>query len=149
MVTEADLDAIHAINWSDYTTAYGSAAGVPQDLIELFLGGSRSLKAASRLWADLCHQHAYVSSAALPAFEFILLALESASESLQIELLDILLGFANCTLPGHQADAQDWKLKLHEKMLENVPRIRPFASAKNQDVREFAELILESLTDNR
>ncbi len=52
-----------------------------------------AMKATHALWCGLCHQHAYISSAALPAYPFILEVLDSANDDLAVEILDILLGF--------------------------------------------------------
>jgi hypothetical protein len=141
----SEADAIRAIDWSQYETAYGSASGVAEDLIALFDAPPRSTEAASRLWAGLCHQHAYVSSAALPALKFILRALQQADEQLQIELLDILLGFANCTWPPGKAKAPAWKHELYEKLSSSAAEIRPFTRSRNEEVRGFAGDILEAL----
>ena len=67
---------IDEIDWSQYETAYGNAAqdiphfqcgqtpSVPRSLGELFSGNwNKAMQAAGDLWAGLCHQHAYVSSA--------------------------------------------------------------------------------------
>ena len=72
---------IDEIDWSQYETAYGNAAqdiphfqagktpSVPRSLWDLFSGDrERAIRATGDLWAGLCHQHAYISSAALPAY---------------------------------------------------------------------------------
>lgn len=76
METAVLYKMIDEIDWSQYETAYGNAAqdiphfqcgqtpSVPRSLEELFSGDwNRAMAATSGLWAGLCHQHAYVSSA--------------------------------------------------------------------------------------
>ena len=80
METAVLYKMIDEIDWSQYETAYGNAAqdiphfqagktpSVPRSLWDLFSGDrERAIRATGDLWAGLCHQHAYVSSAALPA----------------------------------------------------------------------------------
>ena len=141
----SEADAIRAVDWSQYETAYGSAEDVAEELIALFDATPRSMEAASKLWAGLCHQHAYVSSAALPALEFILRALNLADEKLQVELLDILLGFATCTWAPSEAEDPAWKHQLNAKMTDAVMEILPFTSSSNEEIRTFAAEILDSL----
>ena len=96
---------IDEIDWPQYETAYGNAAqdiphfqcgqtpSVPHSLEKLFSGNwNKAMQAASDLWAGLCHQHAYISSAALPACGFLMIALRELDDELKVELLDIFLG---------------------------------------------------------
>ncbi len=91
---------IEDIDWSQYETAYGNAAqdiphfqcgstpSVPSSLWALFSGDrERAMQATSDLWAGLCHQHAYVSSAALPAYDFLMIGLKELDDGLKVELL--------------------------------------------------------------
>lgn len=91
---------IDAIRWEDYDTAYEAPKSVPLDLKLLLFGDQKqALKATHRLWYGLCHQHAYMSSAAEPALPFLILALRESGDLIKIELLDILLGFVRCQQP--------------------------------------------------
>lgn len=137
-------EALHSIDWSTFETAYGSATWIPHALCLLLEGTkAQSLDASHKLWSGLCHQHAYVSSAALPALPFILDALGSADSDLAVELLDILLGFARCTA-GKRAPV-GWQHSLRNALLEAQPLINTFLSNADPDVVAEAELVLEEL----
>lgn len=156
MTTEELYRKISAIDWSQYETAYGNAArdiphfqcghtpSVPSSLRALFSGDhDAAMKATSDLWAGLCHQHAYVSSAALPAYDFLMLALREMDDELKVELLDILLGFAACT--GRSAEA-DWERQLREKLKADLPVFAALTASDNEDIAYFSERIVEELT---
>lgn len=147
---------IDEIDWSRYETAYGNAArdiphfqagkppSVPSCLWALFSGDrEKAMQAASGLWAGLCHQHAYISSAALPAYDFLMLALRERDDELKVELLDIFLGFAACT--GRNAET-DWERQLREKLKTDLPVFAGFVSSENEDISYFSERIVEELT---
>jgi len=86
---------VDQINWSDYSTAYGNACVVAKQLKELASTNPKLAMAASHdLWCGLCHQHAYISSAALPAFPLLIDVLKSTDEKLKVEILDIITGIA-------------------------------------------------------
>ena len=138
-------DAIRAIDWSRYETAYGSANRVGEQLLALFDSPPRSMEAASWLWGALCHQRAYVSSAALPALPFILQALEQADPELQVEILDILLGFASCSWPRGEHKAPRWKHLLFDRLSREAARIHPLTESDHVDIKGFAEDILSAL----
>jgi len=134
---------IASVQWGDYQTAYGNATIVSGQLMRL--GSSdlhTALNACNELWLGLCHQHAYVSSAALPACPFMLEVFDVAEDSLRVELLDIFLGFVTCTHPKFALF--DWQNELHAMMRNEVPRFRELCNHPNSDIVEIAELILES-----
>ena len=98
METSVLYKMIDEIDWSQYETAYGNAAqdiphfqagktpSGPSSLWALFSGDrERAMAAASDLWAGLCHQHAYVSSAALPAYDFLIIGLKELDRAVQLE----------------------------------------------------------------
>ncbi|MCI8304092.1 MAG: hypothetical protein HFF52_05630 [Lawsonibacter sp.] len=156
METAVLYKMIDEIDWSQYETAYGNAAqdiphfqvekipSVPSSLWALFSGDrERAMRAAGDLWAGLCHQHAYVSSAALPACDFLILALQEADDKLKVELLDIFLGFAACT--GRSAET-DWEKQLRDKLTSHLPVFAGLVSSGNEDIACFSERILEELT---
>ena len=93
--------------------------------------------------AGLCHQHAYVSSAALPAYDFLMLALREMDDELKVELLDIFLGFAACT--GRSAET-DWERQLRDKLTSHLPVFAGLVSSENEDIAYFAGSIVESLS---
>jgi len=73
----------------------------------------------------LCHQHAYVSSASLPALPFLLRALDQVEDTLKVEVLDILVGFAECTAQGA---VSGWQQELRLALLAARPRVEPLTS---------------------
>ena len=156
METAVLYKMIDEIDWSQYETAYGNAArdiphfqagktpSVPSSLWALFSGNrERAMQATGDLWAGLCHQHAYVSSAALPAYDFLMIALRELDDELKVELLDIFLGFAACT--GRSAET-DWEKQLREKLTNHLPVFAGLVSSENEDIAYFADRILEELT---
>ena len=147
---------LDSVDWSQYETAYGNAAqdiphfqcgqtpSVSRSLGELFSGDrERAMRAASDLWAGLCHQHAYISSAALPACDFLMIALRELDDGLKVELLDIFLGFAVCT--GRSAET-DWERQLRDKLTSHLPVFAGLVSSENEDISYFSGRIVEELT---
>lgn len=156
METAVLYKMIDEIDWSQYETAYGNAAqdiphfqagktpSVPRSLGELFSGNwNKAMQAASDLWAGLCHQHAYISSAALPACDFLMIALRELDDELKVELLDIFLGFAACT--GRSAET-DWEKQLRDKLTSHLPVFAGLVSSENEDISYFSGRIVEELT---
>ena len=137
---------VHAIDWLEFHTAYGIATTVPQQLIRV-AGSSHAdaMKASHELWCGLCHQHAYVSTAALPACPFLLEVFDSAGRELRIELLDIFRGFAVCTRPEH--DPADWAMALRKLMAERIPMFQSLCSDDDEEISGFSEDIVEWLAD--
>ena len=148
---------IGAVDWYRYETAYGNAAqdiphfqcgqtpSVPHSLEKLFSGNwNKAMQAASDLWAGLCHQHAYVSSAALPAYDFLILALQEADDKLKVELLDIFLGFAVCT--GRFSSDALWPRQLRDKLTADLPIFAALAASEHEEVSDFAQDIVTELT---
>jgi hypothetical protein len=139
-----------SIPWADFGTAYGPAVQVPDQLRRLAGPDEKAALAASHdLWCGLCHQHAYVSSAALPALPFILEVLDRAGEQLTIEILDILLGFARCTNPGSEPDPPAWAGALRALVAAERPRLGRLATHPNAEVADFARAVLQELEPPR
>jgi hypothetical protein len=139
-------ERLDSIEWARYDTAYGPADKVPGQLLRLAGGGPEAMRASHDLWCGLCHQHAYVSSAALPAPPFIAEALDRADEALTVEILDILLGFATCTRPEVAQGAPLWVGELRDRVGVLLPRLRELAGHPNGDIADFAQLIIEDLS---
>ena len=134
----------HVIDWTPYETAYGSAAGIPILLDRL--GGSDqadAMIASHDLWCSLCHQHAFVSTAALPALPFILATLDQADEALKIEILDIVTGFATCTVSVGENEA--WMNALREELQAQLPRFRALSKSENELIAHFSNRIVGDL----
>ena len=158
-MTGEELDRLlAAVDWSRYETAYGNAAedtphfqvdqipSVPNSLRALFSKDhEKAMKAASDLWAGLCHQHAYVSSAALPAYDVLMIGLKELDDALKVELLDIFLGFAVCTA-RFSSDAL-WPRQLRDKLAADLPVFAGFTSSANEDIVYFSERIVEELME--
>jgi hypothetical protein len=140
---------IDQVNWQDFSTAYGIADNVPSLLRQLAAPDAENATEASHnLWCGLCHQHAYVSSAALPSYPILLKVLHSADEELAVEILDILLGFARCTAPVAGIDPSSrphWEADLHDQMIADKGAYEAFAKSGNEVVRGFASDIIEAL----
>jgi len=135
------------IPWESFSTAYGSASDVPLEIENLFSHDLSIAKEAShKLWCGLCHQHAFVSSAALPALPFLLLALNQVSDSLKIEILDMLAGFAKCS---KLQLSEYWAFKLREELVKEIQLFEMLSKSGNTDVAEFAIWVCEELSENR
>lgn len=139
---------IDEIDWAAYSTAYGPADMVPIQLKQLASDDHAiSMSASHELWAGLCHQHAYISSAAPLAFPFILEVFETANEDLSVEILDILDGFAVCSIPNAiKGLTEEWEEQIRHLLIEQLPRFQGLAQHKNEWIAEFAQHIIESLT---
>jgi hypothetical protein len=132
------------IDWASFNTAYGSADCVPDQLASLGSNQQEiALKAAHDLWCGLCHQHAFISSASLPAFPYIIATLETANDLVSIEILDILVGFSSCNTDG--VSHQDWIDSLHQCMRQEQHRFLLLAENGNPIIADFASTILENL----
>ncbi|HSH02981.1 MAG TPA: hypothetical protein VLL52_10720 [Anaerolineae bacterium] len=140
--------AINQVAWVEFRTAYSDASPIPVKLEALLLGDLDSaLNAAGELWASLCHQHAYLSSAALPAYPFLRLALEYGPIVLQIEILDIFRGFATVELKEFGIDKVAWHEALASRMRADIELFKKMLLVEDDDglVRYFAEEILKKL----
>lgn len=93
------------------------------------------------LWCSLCHQHAYVSSAALPAAPFIIDVLGRKQAPIVVEALDILLGFIRCTEPS-MADSPAWHFELRKVALSAMPTVRRLAGSADPAVADMAQQLL-------
>lgn len=146
------FEEIQKIDWSKYETAYGNAASenensnVEENLKQLFSGNEElAIKATHHLWCSLCHQHAYISSAALPAYNILLYGLKSLDDDLKVEILDILLGFASCISRDHSPES--WQGQLRAKMEQDQIHFQVLTSHENEDIAAFSENIVEALRE--
>lgn len=157
---------VRGIDWAPYRTAYGSASkrlvfvrkdgrgpednwgSVADQLVRLASRDPAEAQTAShQLWCSLCHQHAYVSSAARPAFPFLLEVLDSACESLQVEILDIVVGIASCCLTGRLDPDGEWAKELEVDIRSAVPRFRALAAHPNEEIADWANKYLQILKE--
>ncbi|QDT99900.1 hypothetical protein [Gimesia aquarii] len=136
---------IDAICWRDFDTAYKAPESVPLDLKLLMFGDQKqALNASHRLWCGLCHQHAYMSSAAEPALPFLMLVLFESGDLVRVEVLDILLGFVRCQRPD-----LNFTQRVLRAIRERRPEIEKFKESSNDEVASFAESVCEALDENR
>lgn len=138
---------IDNIDWKQYDTAYGRADIISEQLKRLVCGDREiEMKAAHDLWCGLCHQHAYISSAALPAFPFLLEVLKVADDEIAVEILDIFFGFVGCSCPEDTKAKQDiWKRELRAKLTEQATFFSGLMTRDDEVISELAESITENL----
>lgn len=119
---------------------------MPELLIQLASSDhTAAMKASHHLWCCLCHQHAYVSSAALPALPFLLEILDEANEQLTVEILDILTGFAVCSRDDIPT-SEDWTRELHARLIEERHRFTRLADHPNSDIADWGRGLLDELS---
>lgn len=141
-------ERLNEIDWTKYQTAYGRADDVRDQLLRLASTDQAvAMNVTHELWCGLCHQHAYISDAALPALPFILEVLDSANDELAVEILDILTGFAICsTLGPNRCSTNQWEQTLRSRLRDELPRFIAFSNHANEEIAGFAERIVENLT---
>jgi hypothetical protein len=147
VVDESFAERVRSVDWANYETAYGPADAVPDLLVQIAYGIDRDAEgAAHQLWSSLCHQMAWVSSAALPALPFIMEVLPEASPQLTTELLDILQGIAVCTEEERLAsDPAEWKRSLRVSLASQIEIIRSYIGDPDEDIDAIASNTIDSL----
>ncbi|NJK45432.1 MAG: hypothetical protein HC933_15205 [Pleurocapsa sp. SU_196_0] len=134
---------LNSIDWAQFETAYGAATRVPEFIRQLWAVDEKAVfQATHQLWCGLCHQHVFVSSAALPAFPFLLDALLCGSDAMKEEIMDIFLGFARCTSRSAEAE---WERCLRLELQENSHHFRVLTTHSNVEIADFASWTLEEL----
>lgn len=159
--TRAISEKILAIDWHNFDTAYGNAAkdisyyvtnednhgyvpNVAQSLLNLFSGNKETaLQASHNLWCSLCHQHSFVSSAALPAYDILFYGLQHLDDELKVEILDIIMGFAVCL--SKDASKTSWQSQLRTKLEKDKPYFKALTLYTNEDIADFAQNIVQEL----
>ena len=138
---------IDLIEWSKYETAYGIANKVPDQLKKLYSSNRKEqLNATHDLWCGLCHQHAYISSASLPAYPFLKKVLTNANEELMIELLDIFAGFAICSAVQHPEGHGLLQTDMRKLLNMDFDFFKEIEKIEGEE--GFAELITEQIEKN-
>ena len=140
-------ERIDVIKWSDFSTAYGDADVVSDQLKDLTSDNLKvAFDASHDLWCGLCHQHAYISSAALPAFPFLLEALVKQDDTLKVEILDIIYGFIVClNRDKAKGDFVLWKAELLKKLNQKHTIFLNLQSSNDENIAGFSEGILSEL----
>ena len=155
------VQRIDAVDWSRYETAYGNAdrdipyyvsigdqrgymPKVASSLLALLSDDeAQALRASHDLWCGLCHQHAQVASAALPAFDILFEALQDVSDPVKVEILDIFYGFAVCTA-GERSKAS-WTGQLRSALKIHLAYFEKLTQHEKEDIAAFAQNIVEEL----
>lgn len=155
------IDEITKINWHEFDTAYGNAAEdipyyvatedgrgytpkVASSLLNLFSDHKETaLQASHDLWCGLCHQHAFVSSAALPAYDILFYGLQELNDALKIEILDIFMGFAICT--SETSPVNTWQGQLRGKLKRDTAFFQTLTAHVNEDIACFSRSIVAEL----
>ncbi len=143
--------AIERINWSSFCTAYGKAENtIPNYLKDLFSSDiAVAMDAAHQLWCSLCHQHVFISNAALPSYDILKIALLTLDDEIKVELLDIFLGFTVCTDPAVlRPGLEIWERTLRDCLISDIETFRNFSASPNEDISYFAREIVKSLERN-
>lgn len=141
---EPPFDYINSIRWRDFDTAYGDAEDVPKLLIDLYSPiPAKWRKAANSLWAGLCHDHAYVSSAACPATPVLLGCLKSFDEEHCVEILDILVGIS-C---GRDSNGSypEWLHRTKNILFQDRSTFLHLSEHPNEDIADFSGRVLTCL----
>ena len=137
---------VNQIDWTNYETAYGIAHNIPKLLIDLIGNDQqKTLDATHNLWCGLCHQHAYASSAAEPAYPFLKEVLIHTTPIIQVELLDIFYGFAVCTNPINPYPNDSFQKRLRAEMKKDLKLFESFIGKHEVD---FAHLIVNELKES-
>lgn len=146
-------DKIDKVNWANFQTAYGNAEKtIPFYLKNLFCSDEKiAMDASHQLWCSLCHQHVFISDAAVPSYEILKIALSELNDELKIEILDIFTGFAYCSRPDYDyiidIGMDKWKWELRQKMLEDIELYKDLSKNTNEDIAAFAIRICENLVN--
>jgi hypothetical protein len=146
-------EKIDNINWADFETAYGNAEKtIPFYLKNLFCSDTEiAMDATHQLWCSLCHQHAYISTAALPSYDILKIGLLQLDDKLKIELLDIFQGFSECTndryFTSMKIKISDWEAEIKQKLFSDINLFEKLTKHSNEEISGFATNIVDSLTN--
>jgi hypothetical protein len=137
------MDRLAEIRWQEFTHPCGfHSREIPSLLIDLNNSSEDiSLRAANRLWDVVSHQ-GNVGSNSVPTAPFLLERLVTAATPVQVEILEILYSFACET---RHSRAESWAQHLRTTLDNNVELFERFGTSSDEDIRGYAELILEVL----
>jgi hypothetical protein len=143
---------VHQIEWANYQTANGDAQGIPLQICALASDNDEiALKAAHQLWSGLCHQHAYLSSAALPSYPFLLEILDKANSKLSVEILDIFRGFSSCSIPNFPKQSKDeleWRNEIRRQLIRDAEIFERLIDNDDECISGFACDIISDIQSN-
>lgn len=143
--------AIDKIEWADFETAYGNAKDtIPFYLKNLFcIDKQIAMDATHQLWCSLCHQHAFISPASLPAYDILKTGLLTLDDQLKIEILDIFQGFSHCTCEAYFASTKQppekWEVELRQKLMLDITIFGELTADKNEEISQLAGTIYKGL----
>jgi len=138
--------ALNQVDWRSFRTAYWDAGAVPDALVALIFGDLPvAMEASDVLWSGLCHQHAYISSAGLPAYRFLHLALREAPDELIVEILDIVQGLATVGLEEFGIDTKAWSDLLLMQLRVDKATYETLAGDDDEQISSFAHDIVEAI----
>ena len=143
---------VDKVDWTKYSSAYGVATKtIPYYLKNLFcVDNEIAMRATHQLWCSLCHQQAYISTAALPAYDILKLGLETLNDQLKLELLDIFKGFAVCIfLNSPESKLEDWEVELKQKLTVDIEVFSAYKQSSNEDIAYFATTIVGYIENKR
>jgi hypothetical protein len=145
---------IDKISWQGFGTAYGNTRNtIPYYLKNLFCSDLEVAKgAAHQLWCSLCHQHAFISSAALPSYDILKTGLLVLHDDLKFEILDIFVGFAFCmsqeyiTKPN---ELVDWEKELQQKLINDRRLFNELSIHNDEDISRLAQELCSQLDNTK
>lgn len=145
---------IDKINWQGFGTAYGNTAKtIPYYLKNLFCSDLEVAKGAShQLWCSLCHQHAFISSAALPSYDILKTGLLVLNDDMKSEILDIFVGFAFCmsqeyiTMPN---ELNNWEKELQQKLINDRRLFNELSIHDDEYISKFAQELCSHLENTK
>ena len=146
------VEKIATVNWADFETAHGNAQQtIPFYLKNLFCSDTKiAMDATHQLWCSLCHQHAFISTAALPAYDILKIGLLQLDDKLKIEVLDIFRGFSECTSDKYfiavKRTPLNWELELKQKLILDINLFKKMATHTDEEISAFASNVIEDLT---
>ncbi|MBG6165191.1 hypothetical protein IWQ54_004880 [Labrenzia sp. EL_195] len=88
----------------------------------------------------------------MPAYPFLVEFLADACDTLKVEILDILLGFAICSMPDVPVAAANdlkWRNALHSAFVDDIAIYKELASSENGEIVDFAERIVSCLLSDK
>lgn len=141
------LDRLQLVDWAANRSTHGSGEMVQDHLTRLVSEDQSVAFAASIELSDsLCHQHAYMLNATLPALPFVLEVLDVADDRLTVEILDALLGFArNSHTDEDVLGVYPWIVEVRERLHAEQGRLERLAASINPEMADFAAFVLEVL----
>jgi hypothetical protein len=145
---------IEEVNWIDFGTAYGNAGNtIPYYLKNLYCADTKiAMDATHQLWCSLCHQHAYISDAALPAYDILKEGLLVLDDDLKCEILDIIKGFAFCTSQEYYTSPNElvaWEKELQQKLISDRTIFESFKNHTDLSIAELAKQICQFLDNTK